>query len=47
MIDIAAFFQDNDRVRIYRAGACDEAGTCVLYWMQRGHARAVHASDSL
>ncbi len=35
MIDITTFFQQNDRVQIYRPGLCDEEGKCVLYWMQR------------
>ena len=34
MIDIATFFEKNERVQVYRPGACDEKGTCVLYWMQ-------------
>jgi deoxyribodipyrimidine photo-lyase len=35
MVDIASFFEREDRVYIYRPGVCSEEGRCVLYWMQR------------
>lgn len=35
MLDITAFFADDPRVEVYRAGECDPRGTCILYWMQR------------
>ena len=34
MLEIQTFFTNDQRVKIYRPGICDERGQCVLYWMQ-------------
>ena len=34
MLELQTFFADDQRVKLYRPGICDENGECVLYWMQ-------------
>ena len=50
MIDIATFFEKDNRVQVYRAGLCDNEGheeRCVLYWMQRAQrGQDNHALDA-